>query len=120
MNPVHLNLEIARTSEERARGLMHRRYLAPNAGMLFVFDALTLDAFWNQNTLIPLSIAYLGADGRILSIQDMQPTIDGRVLSYPAPAPYRYALETNQGWFQRVGIREGDLLRFNPAVTRPA
>jgi uncharacterized membrane protein (UPF0127 family) len=81
--------------------------------MIFVYTEDTQGGFYMRNTLVPLSIAFIGADGVIIDIQDMQPLDE--TLHY-APAPYRYAVEVNQGWYGRNGIRVGDgvELRLRP------
>jgi uncharacterized protein len=106
-------VELARTDAERQRGLMGRTYLDEGAGMLFVFPADTAGPFWMKDTLIPLSIAFIGADGVIVDIQDMQPLDE--TLHYPA-RPYRYALEVPQGWFARSGIRVGQPVELPPGL----
>jgi uncharacterized membrane protein (UPF0127 family) len=104
-------LELATTSEERARGLMFRESLPENQGMLFVFPAEGTGSFWNLNTLIPLSIAYIGSDGTIVDIQDMQPQTPGAQPDlYPPAQRYRFALEANQGWYANNGVAVGDAL----------
>ena len=102
---VDVRIEVAADDASRQRGLMFRESMAEDAGMLFVFQAETDGPFWMQNTLIPLSIAFIGADRRILSIKDMQPRSTD--LTYP-DARYWYALEVNQGFFARNGITVGD------------
>lgn len=98
-------VEIANTPELRERGLMFRSELDPDAGMLFVFDNDRPRSFWMKNTVIPLSIAYISANGRILEIHDMEPQSLTPVRSrYPA----RYALEVNRGRFSEVGVAVGD------------
>jgi uncharacterized membrane protein (UPF0127 family) len=99
--------EIARTDAQRERGLMWRRSLAEGEGMLFVFDRDRILSFWMKNTLIPLSIAYIAADGRILEIHDMEPR---RLAPVQSARSARYALEVNRGWFARMGIKAGDVL----------
>ena len=84
---------------------MARTELAENAGMLFVFDREAPRSFWMRNTLIPLSIAYITADGRIVDIQDMQPLDE---TSHPSAEPAQYALEVNQGFFEERGVKVGD------------
>jgi uncharacterized membrane protein (UPF0127 family) len=100
-----LTVEIAGTPEERSRGLMFRDELAEDAGMLFVFEEDSEAGFWMLDTTIPLSIAFITADGTILDLQDMQPLMEERTRP---PGPYRYALEVNQGWFWRNGYAVGD------------
>lgn len=100
-----LRVELADTPETRRVGLMNRRQLAPDGGMLFVFDAASPQAMWMKNTLIPLSVAFVGADGRILNIEDMQPLTED---AHPSSGPALYAIETNLGWFRKRGIQAGD------------
>ncbi len=102
---VHMTVEIADTPEARELGLMHRSGMPPDAGMLFDFGQDTTSGFWMYNTILPLSIAFITADGTILAIRDMQP-LDTTVIE--APAPYRYALEANQGFFAAHNIMPGD------------
>jgi len=99
-----LAVEVAHTDAARTRGLMHRRMLPENRGMLFVFSGTALHAMWMMNTYIPLSVAFLDDNGVIINIADMQPhTRD----THPAARPAKYALEVNQGWFGKRGIRPG-------------
>jgi uncharacterized membrane protein (UPF0127 family) len=104
-----LALELATTPEQHERGLMFRESMPADHGMLFVFDRQSNAAFWMRNTLIPLSVAYIDADGTILDIQDMQPQTDD---SHPPARPYWYALEVNQGWYANNGVGVGDVLVF--------
>jgi uncharacterized membrane protein (UPF0127 family) len=104
-----VEVEIADDEAEQRRGLMERTELAENAGMLFVFDREAPRSFWMRNTLIPLSIAYIAADGRIVDIQDMQPLDE---TSHPSTEPAQYALEVNQGFFAERGIEVGDVVEI--------
>ncbi len=104
-----LDLEVARTPEEHQVGLMFREWMAPDSGMVFVYDHQASEGYWMHNTLIPLSIAWIGQDGTIVDIQDMQPQTDD--VHWPA-APYWYALETNQGWFVNHGVGVGQQVLF--------
>ena len=112
---IRLSLELARSPAQKTMGLMERRALAENAGMLFVYDsAQAKDAgFWMYRTRIPLDIAYLDSTGAVRVILAMVPCtatlIDG-CPSYPPNVPYRYALEMNAGFFARHGIGAGDVL----------
>ena len=102
---VTLAVEIANRSDERHRGLMFRESMDELAGMLFVFQGERYGGFWMKNTLIPLDIAYLGADGTVLEI------VHGVPLSLEILTPsqgYRYTLEVNDGWFERHGFGVGD------------
>jgi uncharacterized membrane protein (UPF0127 family) len=110
-SPIRLQAEIARTEKERARGLMHRRTLPDGEGMLFVFERDQILSFWMKDTPLPLSIAFISYDGRILEIYDMKPRDLTPIYSSRS---VRYALEVPQGWFERVGIAPGDRMNLNP------
>ena len=99
-----LTVEIASTPEQRAKGLMHRQEMPEDAGMLFLFPQQGTIGFWMRNTYIPLSIAYLAADGTVLEIRDGKP-LDETILT-PAQ-PYDMVLEVNQSWFERHGLGVG-------------
>lgn len=111
---VQLKIEIAQTPEQRARGLMDRESLPENAGMLFAYPKPTLVSFWMKDTTIPLSIAFISSEGRILEIQDMQPLSQE---THTPQAPFLYALEVRQGLFQRYGVQPGD--RIEGDLPRP-
>jgi uncharacterized membrane protein (UPF0127 family) len=100
-----ITAEVANTEPQRATGLMNRRMLPEDRGMLFVFPDMALHAMWMMNTYVPLSVAFLDRDGVIINIEDMQPQTQD---SHPAARPARYALEANQGWFRKRGIKPGD------------
>ncbi len=106
---VPVRVEIADTPEETLTGLMGRSALAEEAGMLFVFEQEQILAFWMKDTLIPLSIAYIDAEGRIVDIQDMQPLDE---TSQPSAEPAQYALEVNQGFFEGRGVMVGDMVEL--------
>ncbi|MDR1099208.1 MAG: DUF192 domain-containing protein [Treponema sp.] len=108
--PVRITVELARTDAERAQGLMYRKSLDDGKGMLFIFDRDQIMSFWMKNTRIPLSIAFITKEGRILEIRDMQPLAEYSVRSSRSA---RYALEAPQGWFSRAGIKAGDLLALD-------
>ncbi len=97
--------EVAATTETRTTGLMYRFSLQPDHGMLFVFDAPQPLAFWMRNTYVPLSIAYIDTNGRILNIDDMAPRTDD---AHPSRGVALYALEMKKGWFADRNIRAGD------------
>jgi uncharacterized protein len=103
--------EMAMTPEQRTTGLMHRFSLKPDHGMIFVFERPEPQAFWMKDTFIPLSIAFIGADGRIVNILDMAPR-DER--SHWSSGPAQYALEMRKGWFADHGIGPGDLVEGLP------
>ena len=102
---VVLRTEIARTQEEQSQGYMHREKINDGEGMLFYYEIDQVLSFWMMNTLVPLSIAFISSDGRILEIYDMEPQSLATVRSSRS---VRYALEVPQGWFDRAGIRIGD------------
>jgi len=99
-----LTVEVAHTDPARAQGLMHRRMLPENRGMLFVFPTAAQHAMWMMNTYIPLSVAFIDERGVIINIEDMKPHTQD---AHPATTPARYALEMNQGWFSKRGIKPG-------------
>ena len=110
---VTLTVELANRSDQRARGLMFRESLDELAGMLFVFTGDRSGGFWMRNTLIPLDIAYLGADGTVQEIVHGVP----QSLDILTPtAPYRYTLEVNAGWFERQGLGVGDRVAIPAGV----
>ena len=99
-----IEAEVAANQPARMQGLMQRRSLGPNQGMLFVFPFRDRHCMWMRNTLIPLSVAFLDEAGRIINIADMQPRSEA---NHCAAAPARFALEMNQGWFASRGLRPG-------------
>lgn len=104
MNGHKLAAEVARTDPDRAQGLMHRRMLPENRGMLFVFPETAIHGMWMMNTHVPLSVAFLDPSGVIINIADMEPHTR---TAHTATRPAKYALETNQGWFKKHGIKSG-------------
>ena len=114
---VEVEVEVADTRTEQARGLMERTVLAEDAGMLFVLESEQSPGFYMENTLIPLSIAFMDSEGRIVDIQDMQPLDETR--HYPAE-PSQYALEANQGFFAERGVQVGDMIELpQPGSAKP-
>ena len=106
---LRIDIELADSGARRSRGLMFRETLPADAGMLFLLPADTGGGFWMRNTLAPLSIAFIGSDGRIQEIRDMKP-LDETIV---APVDvYRWALEVNQGWFGENGVLVGDGVRL--------
>ena len=100
--------EIADTPQSRERGLMQRDHLCADCGMLFVFEKADRYNFWMKDTPLPLSIAFIAANGAIINIAEMQPdTTD----VHSAKRNALYALEMNSGWFARNGIKPGDRVR---------
>jgi uncharacterized membrane protein (UPF0127 family) len=108
--PAPVRVELARTGDERSRGLMHRRKLPDGEGMLFIFEKDEILSFWMKDTFIPLSVAFLTADGRIIEIHPLEPHNRWPVRSSRSA---RYALEVPRDWFSRAGIGVGDQLLLN-------
>ena len=104
---VEVEVEIADDTEEMARGLMGRTALAEDAGMLFVYPDERELSFWMKDTLIPLSIAFMDSEGRIVDIQDMK-ALDDAPPHYTSAEPARYALEVSEGFFDERGVEVGD------------
>ena len=108
-----IKVEVVRTEKEKERGLMFRERMGKDEGMLFVYEREEMLSFWMKNTRLPLSIAFIDKDGRIVDIQDMEPfSLEIHVSAYPA----KYALEMNRGWFAGEGIKVGDSVKIPPNV----
>jgi uncharacterized membrane protein (UPF0127 family) len=111
---MHLiQAEVASDPGTRAQGLMHRKSLAQNAGMLFIFDEPAVHCMWMKNTFVPLSVAFIDDAGRIVNIQDMEPHSEA---SRCAAQPVRYALEMNRGWFAARGVKPGSRIGGIPGA----
>jgi uncharacterized membrane protein (UPF0127 family) len=106
--PVTVRLEVAADPAARARGLMGRSELPEGTGMVFLYPGDVAEAFWMKNTLVPLSIAFVAADGRVVSVAEMTPCTADPCPSYPPAGPYRYAVELPAGAFEAAGVGEGD------------
>lgn len=106
---VEMTAEIADEGAAHGLGLMFRESLPEDHGMLFVFDSERGHSFFMRNTIIPLSLAYIRADGTISQIDDMEPLSED---SHPSVEPALYALEVNRGWFERNGVEVGDVMSF--------
>ena len=104
INKHALTAEVAANDNTRTTGLMHRRMMPENRGMLFVFTDEANHAMWMKNTFIPLSVAFIDSKGVITNIEDMKPHTED---AHPATRPVRYALEMNLGWFAKRGIKAG-------------
>ena len=100
----NIRAELALTPEQRQKGLMYRRDLGPNDGMLFVFEQPMPQCFWMKNTPTPLTIAFVADDGRIVNLADMKPFDEA---SHCSAKPVRFVLEMHQGWFAKRGIQAG-------------
>jgi uncharacterized membrane protein (UPF0127 family) len=99
-----IEAELAHTPQARQTGLMNRKSMPEQRGMVFVFTFEARHCMWMKNTLIPLSVAFIDAQGRILNIEQMQPHTER---SHCAAENARYALEMNRGWFAARGITAG-------------
>lgn len=111
-----IEAEVAASNAQRMRGLMERKNLPPQRGMLFVFDEEARHCMWMKNTYLPLSVAFLDAAGRIINIEEMQPLSED---NHCAARLARYALEMNAGWFTQRGIRPGDVISGVTKAPRP-
>ncbi len=116
-----IKAEIAATPQEDARGLMYRHSLGDNAGMLFFLTGPETASFWMKNCFIPLSVAFIGKDGTILEIHDMQPPPPGipddqEPLTRSDSGQIFYALETNLHWFSLNGVKPGD--KITPSLEK--
>ncbi|NTV09972.1 MAG: DUF192 domain-containing protein [Zoogloea sp.] len=99
-----IEAEVASSFNQRAEGLMFRKTMPANHGMLFIFPATGRHCMWMRNTLLPLSVAFLDDEGRIVNVEDMQPQTEN---NHCAARPARYALEMNLGWFKQKRIKPG-------------
>lgn len=118
-----LLVEIAESREQQTLGLMERRALADDAGMLFIYPAVQSESagFWMFRTRIPLDIAFVDDSGVIRAIRQMEPcpsTLAEGCPSYAPGQPYRAALEVNRGYFARKGIRVGDRILLGDTAAR--
>ncbi len=103
-----IQAEVAQTPREQTIGMMHRQTMGINEGMLFIYDSLQVRCFWMRNTLLPLTIAFIADDGSIVNLKDMAPKTE---TAHCSAGPVRYALEMNQGWFDKRGLKPGFKLR---------
>lgn len=109
---MHLiETEIAKTPTQQATGMMFRTRMGTNEAMLFISDETSVRCFWMRNTLLPLSIAFIDDDGTVVNIADMQPRSEQ---SHCSARPVRFALEMNQGWFTKRGIKPGARIKGAP------
>ena len=99
-----IRAEVVNTAESRAEGLMFRKSLPANNGMLFVFDQTAQHCMWMRNTLIPLSVAFIDGSGRIINIEEMLPHTEN---NHCAAKPAKFALEMSAGWFRSRGLSSG-------------
>lgn len=107
INNTKLNVKLAYTGQQQARGLMNITSLPDNEGMLFCYPEEKLLSFWMKKTPLPLSIAFIDANGRIIQIEKLQPHDETGVKT---KAPAKWALEVNQDWFDNNNIKVGDVV----------
>ncbi|MBK7844222.1 MAG: DUF192 domain-containing protein [Bdellovibrionales bacterium] len=110
LGSVKMVVEVADTDERRSEGLMHRRSLAKNEGMLFLFSKEQVLSFWMKNTFIPLSIAFFDKNKTLTEIVDMEPAksvLEREIPQYRSSRPALYALEANRGWFKENKLSVG-------------
>jgi uncharacterized membrane protein (UPF0127 family) len=106
-----IDTQLALTPEQHATGLMFRKEMPSQEGMLFVFPSPSKQCFWMKNTILPLTAAFVADDGTIVNLADMKPqTTD----SHCSDKPVRYVLEMNQGWFAKKGLKAGSKLSGMP------
>jgi uncharacterized protein len=111
-----IEAEVAADQGNRMQGLMQRRAMAANQGMLFVFPQAARHCMWMRNTLLPLSVAFLDEEGHILNVEDMKPQTED---NHCAAAPARFALEMNAGWFASKGLKPGARVAGIEKAPRP-
>ena len=106
-----LQVQVAQTPEQQQTGLMFRKTMGTNEGMLFIFDEPRQQCFWMKNTLLPLSVAFIDDSGTVANLDDMKPqTLD----SHCSTKPVRFVLEMNVGWFDKRGIKAGSKFTGEP------
>jgi len=102
-----IDAQVALTPEQRQIGLMFRKDMPQQEGMIFVFEQAAPQCFWMKNTLLPLTAAFVADDGTIVNLADMKPQTTA---SHCSAEPVRYVLEMNKGWFAKKGIKAGSKL----------
>lgn len=102
-----IEAEVAANNPDRMQGLMHRKAMPQQHGMLFVFTTSAQHCMWMKNTLLPLAVAFIDDSGRIVNVEEMQPQTED---NHCAAKPARYALEMNAGWFAQRGLKPGDAI----------
>jgi uncharacterized protein len=106
-----ITAQVASTSVQRQTGLMYRKEMPRQEGMLFIFEKAVQQCFWMRNTLLPLTAAFIADDGVIVNLADMKPRSDD---PHCSKKPVRFVLEMNQGWFASKGLKAGDKLTGPP------
>jgi len=102
-----IDAQVALTPEQRQIGLMQRKEMPQQEGMIFVFEQTSEQCFWMKNTLLPLTAAFVSDDGTIVNMADMKPQTTN---PHCSSQPVRYVLEMNRGWFAKKGIKPGSKL----------
>jgi uncharacterized membrane protein (UPF0127 family) len=115
VGPHPVAAEVAATPDQRTIGLMYRFSLPADHGMLFVFPEPQPLSFWMRNTYIPLSIAYIDVEGRILNVVEMAPRSDA---THPSRGEALYALEMRKGWFADKGVGPGTRVTGLPPASK--
>jgi uncharacterized protein len=114
---VTVDVEVVQTAEARQRGLMYRKTLEPNAGMLFIFEQPEAHTFWMHNTLVPLDMIFITSDWQVLGIvENATPLTDS---SRSVPGTSQYVLEVNAGFSRRHGLGAGTSVKYLPAQAQP-
>ena len=113
-----LSVEVADTPAERRHGLMGVEGLAADEGMAFVFGEPVTSGFWMKDTVIPLSIAFVDVNDRIVGVREMEPCRADPCPRYGVERPYVLAIEANAGWFGEHGIGAGDRVAFEVTTYR--
>ena len=116
INKKIYNFELAITDKEKETGLMFRKSLDKESGMLFVYGSMNFLYFYMKNTLIPLDIAFIDSNYKIIDIQSMEPLDETTIVSARRSM---YALEVNRGFFERVGLKVGDKIDFTTPIPHP-
>ena len=106
-----IKAEVAANDAQREQGLMFREKMGPNEGMVFLFNTPASVCMWMKNTLIPLSVAFIDAEGKIINIEDMEPQTTE---SHCAKKPAQFALEMNRGWFKQKNIKPNSVINGLP------
>ncbi|MCC6849849.1 MAG: DUF192 domain-containing protein [Deltaproteobacteria bacterium] len=114
---VPVAVEVAATPAQQSLGLMYRKELGANAGMLFVFDATVEHPFWMKNTVLPLDMIFLGEDRKIVGI--VKDAVPFTTTSRTIGAPSRYVLEVHAGFSERHGVKAGDRATFEHVAAAP-
>lgn len=112
--PQRVAVELARTSRERSKGLMFRKALGPNEGMLFLFDRTEVQKFWMKNTVIPLDMIFIEKVGEDFKVVGVEPNAEPLTTQPRGPdVPSRYVLEVNGGWAEAHGVTAGTVVEFS-------